>query len=390
MKRRYIAAGWGHQYALVEAAAGRMEWREGSDALQVLCYHDTVPAFVESDIARLYGALYSSIPLLRVYGTLKEAASTFVLHRNGQLDAILLFRIESDSTAAVLNEGMTLAAPQLRAFARYIFARYPSVSVIRFPNLDWQGDCRIGYPSQHYRISENIALPLPATPEAYHAQLGKNTRRNLKRYGDRLVRDYPDYQWQVGEGSEFAEEDLRAIIELNVVRMASKNKTSAYDAAETARLVRLTRECGLVGVARIGGRVAAGTLAFRTGEHVALSVLSHDPRYNDYSLGLLCAYEIICESIRRQAREFQFLWGRYDYKFILLARERPLQRLVIYRSWVQAVLHGDIFLRAAGESARRWVAGRLHQLGRQQNFTGRLCVHLLDGARRLRSRLPPP
>lgn len=372
--------GWEQQFVTAEAGSERIAWRAGSEQMTGICHENVVPGFVEDEIATLYGSLYSSLPLLRAYDSLHDPVSTFVLYRNEQVDAIFLFRIDS-SVLSVLNEGMRLSHEQAGLFGTYVFSRYPTVSVIRFSSVDLQPGGSLPFPHQSLQSLENIVLALPASAQAYHASLSKNTRRNLKRYGERMVRDFPSFTWEVVEGRDVDDQDVRAIIRLNVVRMASKSKVSAYDATETERMVALVRQCGVVGIARIDGRVCAGALSFRTGGNYALSVLSHDPAYNDYSPGMLCAYNTICECIARGAREFHFLWGRYDYKFLLLAEERPLVKLTIYRSWMQMLMHLNLFLGAEVEAGRRRGTEWLHALAKQDTQRARLGLRILAALR---------
>lgn len=357
-----------------------MAWHCCSELVTVTCHEKCIPEFVEHDIAELYGSLYSSIPMLRAYDSLREPVNTCVMHHNGRLVAIFLVRVRA-GILNVINEGMPLSDEQVHLFSDYAFARHPDVGVIRFHSVHLENSIAIARPHQRYRCSENIVISLPASVPAYHASLGKNTRRNLKRYGERLVRDFPSYQYEVLDGSEVDEQDVRAIISLNIARMASKSKVSAYDHAETERLVGLVRRCGLVGIARISGRVCAGALSFRSGDNFTLSVLAHDMAYNDYSLGILCAYHIICDCIDRGASEFHFLWGRYDYKFQLLGKERPLENLSIYRSGFKLISHADLFVRNQIDALGNRIAERLHAIGKQRSAPARLALRVLSSLR---------
>ena len=369
---------------LVEpAAASASQWQCESAEFSVIYDEPLVPLRVEAAIAKLYGSLYSSIPLLAIYDSLTPDVCSWTLQHGGKPVAIFLFHARS-SVATVINEGMRVETAHAREFCRWVFAHFPRVSAVRFSNVEWKADGKLAYPCQHFPSLENIVLSLPASQEEYHASLSKNLRRNLKRYPERLLRDYPDYHCEFISGDKIADSDVRAIVGLNIERMASKHKQSAYDDEETGRILRLVRQCGLVGVARIGGRVAAGAISFVTGENVALSILAHDPVYNDYSLGILCAFQTIQHCIGRGAREFHFLWGRYDYKFLLGARERPLSRVVIYRSWLQAFTHVDLWLYHFSERLKRRGGERLHQMAHSHSRAARLAVSSLDNVRGLR------
>lgn len=350
------------------------------------CYENQLPPWLETELARCYGSLYSSLPLLRLYGSLGPDVSTWVLHAEGRVQAIFLFRVRS-TILSVINEGMPVESGHVSAFSRWVFANYPTVNVLQFPSIDWRGGEaeKLRRPFQMFQQLENIVITLPETEAAYHASLSKNVRRNLKRYGERLHRDHPDYNWSVAEGVQAQEADVRAIIDLNVARMAAKNKVSAYDEGETSRLVALVRECGLVGIGRAGGKICAGAISFRTGAHYALSVIAHDAAFNEYSLGMLAAYQIIRTCIERGAREFHFLWGRYDYKFLLGARERPLAKLVVYRSWLQVLMHSDVWLNNGGLALRRRTMEKLQQIAHQQGRGAQVLMALLRVARTLRA-----
>ncbi len=380
MKSREFTAARGQQFGGALAGPERMAWHCGSEQLTVTCHEQRIPEFVEHDIAKLYGSLYSSLPMLRANESLHQPVDTCVVHHNEKLAAIFLVRIRA-GVMSVLNEGIPLSDEQLQVFSVFVFSRHPEVGVIRFTSVHLRDNIPIFLPHQRYRCGENIVVTLPRSVPAYHASLGKNTRRNLKRYGERLLRDFPSYHYEVREGCDVDQQDVRSIIDLNIVRMASKNKVSAYSPEEKERLVGLVRHCGLVGIARIDGRVCAGALSFRSGDNYALSVLAHDPAYNDYSLGVLCAYHIICDCIERGATEFHFLWGRYDYKFLLMGKERALENLSIYRSGFKIACHGDLYLRNQFAAWNRRLADRLQAMGKQKSTSTRLALRVLDGLR---------
>ncbi|MGZ3238085.1 MAG: GNAT family N-acetyltransferase, partial [Burkholderiaceae bacterium] len=191
---------------------------------------------------------------------------------------------------------------------------------------------QLTYPYQRINYLEDIIVTLPGSVDQYLASLKKNTRRNIKRYTNRLQSNLPGFSYGVYVKQDIKEQDIRDIIKLNHARMSDKNNISALGEAETEKMIKLVRECGMICVARNDGKVCAGAISFRVGENYFLKVLAHDSRYNDYSLGILCCYHIICECINRGGREFHFLWGRYDYKYTLLGVQRDLDYLAVYRS----------------------------------------------------------
>lgn len=349
----------------------------------ILRYDDVVPAFAGPAIDRVQGHLLSS---LRHGDVARSAvgASTYVVHQGDRIVMLLLFRRQG-RTVQMITEFIVLDDACARQFAAYVFAAFPHVSVIRFNKVHVALQSP-GYPWQQVTCSEDVVVPLPATVSEYEARLGKNMRRNIKRYTAELQRDFPDYRYQVWVGGDANEADVRAIIALNHTRMAGKNIVSRIDAREADWIVNLVRECGLVGVVTIDGRVAGGAIGFRIGERYFMHVIAHDPRYDHYSLGILCYYLTICEGIIRGACAFHLLPGRYEYKYRLLGQTHDVARVDLYRSRAHLLLHASRAARnrlASGlYGARLW----LLESERRQDWLSRQGARLLRLLRRLRRR----
>ena len=323
------------------------------DQVTIVCYDNEVPAFVEQEMDALYGNIFSSMTQFRISGLGATEASTYVARNaHGRL-ALFLFRRDK-RRVKVLNECIRLDAAELRRFVDYIFGRFRDVTTISFNAVETERPS-LPFPCQHYNQLEDIAMALPATPEAYLASLGKNTRRNVKRYGDRLRRSFPNLEFAVYERDAVDEQTIRGIIGFNHARMTSKNKRSNLGEGAVRRITRLAQACGLVGVLRIDGRICAGAISYRSGSNYFLDVLAHDPAYDEYWAGILCCYWTICECIKHGGAEFHFLWGRYDYKFTLGASIRNLDGITVYRSHAHMLLNGLFALNAT-------YAGRMRQL----------------------------
>jgi hypothetical protein len=88
-------------------------------------------------------------------------------------------------------------------------------------------------------------------------------------------------------------------------------------------------------------------LSFSLGDHYFAYVNGYDARFAKYSLGMLCCYLAMKESIGRGAREAHLLWGRNPYKFKLLGVPRDMANVDIYRSRMAYYRHVDRVLRHA-------------------------------------------
>ncbi len=347
-------------------------------------YENCIPAFVAPALERLYQNVFSSLPFLRLYCPAINRLSTYVASREGEPAAILLFEL-AGSKARVFNEGFRMDAGEASRFASHLFSRYPSLSAIFF-NAIRPGFQRLPFPVQKTNCSEDIVVPLPPSVDAYLARLGRSTRKNIRRYMAKLERSFPSAQHEVFDGADASERHLRAIIGFNRMRMAAKGKVSTFDEDETRRLIRLVRECGLVSIVTVDGRICAGEICSCVGSHYFAHVGGHDPLYDDYRLGTLSCYLAIAECIRRGGSEFHFLWGQYDYKFMLAGVQHDLERVVIYRSRAHVCFNGGMATQLAlGACLRKLKASASGMMGGKERSGSPLIAHLvanLRGARR--------
>jgi CelD/BcsL family acetyltransferase involved in cellulose biosynthesis len=381
MKQSASAAGYAAAHVPTANARVAKTNAAKSDEIEISCYENDVPAFIEAEMDRLYGNVYSSLAQFRIYSDGSDT-STYIARRGGQIVTIFLFR-QRGNCIHVLNETIHVSRSDVACFARYAFASFPEAAVIRFKAVHTDIDS-LPFPYQRHNYVEDIVLALPDTAEIYFDMLGKGTRRNFKRHSRQLEEQVPGTRYRVAVSREIEERTIRDIVELNHARMAVRNKTSDIDDFETQRIIRLARECGRVGTMEIDGRVVAGTIAFRAGDNYFLNVLAHDPQYDQYWLGILCCFRTICECIARGGREFHFLWGEYDYKYMLMGVKRDLDNLFVYRSRKHQILHGDIAAKAAIDGAIRALRVRLRAAFRRDNMFSRIASRLLESVRAAR------
>jgi CelD/BcsL family acetyltransferase involved in cellulose biosynthesis len=384
MKWTTVATTWQPASAAAAIDNHGLDPAENPERITVSCYENDIPPFIDFVMERLYGSIFSSMKHLRIYDTLDADTHTYVVRSGMKIQTVLLFRREG-RRIQVLNEVIALSQDQIADFAKYVFSRFGSVGVICCKAI--RTDLRdIGLPFQRFNSVEDIVVTLPATTQEYLASLGKNTRRNIKRYGDKLMRAFPSCTYQVYENADVNEQDVLDIIELNRARMAEKNKVSLIDEVEAKRLVRLAQKCGLVGVTRIDGKVAAGAISFHAGDNFFLSVIAHDPAYDEFWMGILCCYHTICECIARGAKEFHFLWGRYDYKFTLLGVQRDLDNVAVYRSRLAMMRNAGVAGRMAFNGYKRRLSQRMRDAAHEDSAVSRFAVGALNRFRALTRR----
>lgn len=356
---------------------------------KIACYENELPSFIEAELERLYGNVFSVLKQFRTYGEGKIPFNAYVARNEQAIKTVLIFT-RKGNRVRVMNEVIALDENEISEFASFIFRTYSSVQVIDFHAIHAEIN-NPSFPVQVYDCLEDIVLELPATENEYQSQLGKNTRRNLKRYSERLYKDHPSFEFQFYEKEQIQDEHIHAIVRLNKARMAEKNKESIIDDPETERIIRMVKAYGMVGVARINNVICAGTISYRVGNNYFLSVLAHEPEYDPYWIGILCCYKTIRECILRGGREFHFLWGRYDYKFTLLAKLRELNHITIYRSRMHHLCNVGSVCKGVFAKKRREFQLLMHETKHhhQHDFWTRALVHIVRSARGVKQTLVP-
>ena len=283
-----------------------------------------VPPQAATQMEILYGSLYASLPQLQLSGL--AGAGAYIDRRDSRSTAVFLYRQEGNALR-VINEGMRIHARDAERFAARMFARLPALRSVHWHAIRMEGSPRT-LPASRFDCSEDIVLELPATEAAYLRALGKATRKSLRQRFKRAK----GLSHQVLSGPASADPALiDSIIAFNHARLARKSLRSALDAASAGKLQLLMRARGLLGLARIDGRLCGGTLACRIADDVYSLVNAHDPAYDKLGLGNLCRHLMIMDAIRRGAQRFHLLGGNYASKRACLAQRITLQHVVLHR-----------------------------------------------------------
>jgi hypothetical protein len=330
--------------------------RESIDNSIAECYEREIPAFVDGEMRRLYRSIYSSLPQFRIHGG-AENASVYVARQSTRVSCVLLYHVNGREVG-VVNQCVSLEQKEISRFADFIFRRLPGTDTIRFHVIDVALQSP-AYPMQVSQCSEDFVLDLPASTDAYYSRLGKSTRSYINRYLNKAKRGYPSFTFEAFAGSDIRTEDVRAIFEMNRVRMAERGFKYAHREDYPECTMPLLEQVGLLCAIRIDGEVCAGTILYCIEGEYYLEVLSHKADFNELGLGTLCCYLSICECIRREGKAYHFLWGRYDYKTRLGGMERPLSDVVIYRSRLHLLKYAVPALKRAARGmlyrAKTWV-----------------------------------
>ena len=254
---------------------------------------------------------------------------------------------------------------------------------------------KIKLANQNYIFSENYILNLPKNIENYQSKLGRATRKTIRLYGNRLHKDFPDFQWRVFHANELPRALQQTfLLQLQAFKhesMVARNKKSDNDPAETRRILQLASESGLFGMAVINGEIRSGSLACRIGNNYVMLISAADPALEKYRLGLLTCYWSLCDCIARGAQQCHLLWGRYPYKSQLLAIPKDLRRLTVYRShWVMASMFASVLhitLQAQKFRLQKWL---LYEVQQRPDLCSRLLAQLVFTVREYKRKLGRP
>ena len=349
--------------------------------------HDSVPPTLGAELDQLYHHITSSLSH-HVVARRARDAHAYVARRGRQPLAIFLFELEKRSIA-VFNEMMQVAPEELDRFANYVFGRFPSVARVSFSKIG-KDIGRLALPAQQYGRSEDIVVTLPASPDAYLSSLGSKTRYNIKHQMKGIAADFPGFSFQTYEKGAIAAEHITGLIDLKKSTIDEKGIKFGISPEDAAWMIELARTNGLLVVALLDGKVCGGSLSFGLSDHYFAYVNGFDPRFAKYSLGMLCCYLAMKETIQRGAKEAHLLWGRNPYKFKLLGVPRDMANLDIYRSRTWYYLHLHRVLRNALRNAVDKRKAALLDNGQRSGALPALAASIARTARSLKRSIVRP
>jgi len=281
--------------------------------------------------------------------------AAYLAYTDARLSTIVVYRRDK-RRITVLGELVDITTGQLERMVRDLLESHPGVSVVCLPSVMARG-APLSLPSQRVNATEDMVISLPATPEAYLASLGPNTRAAIRRAQRLVAAQHPDLVFDACDKGRTGAQRIGQLVELSRLRIEGKTQVSAHSADSVARLTRMIDAYGCTLLASAGGQVCAGVACTRVGAHVYMHVIAHRQDFDAVRLGMLCCYLSICDAIRRGAREYHLLSGRYDYKRRLLGQQRDFERIVVYRSLTGLAANLDlytrVFLRAKGRLAKQ-------------------------------------
>lgn len=338
-----------------------------ADRLHYRFYEDGLPAEVEGELEHLYGTPFAVASHFRIFRAIETFQAVRISAEGAGALQVVAYLI-SGSELTVLNELVGIGTEYLDGLADAIFDRYPGVRVININRL-YADHITLQHPLRLWQRSQDIVVKLPAEVESYRAGLGKQTRKHLQYYQNRLQREAGDISFSFDGPPATDRAAIATIIALNRRRMQDKQIRSVFDSVLEEKVADFCSRYGRIGTLCVGGRIIAGTICYEVGEEVYLEAVSHDPAFDRYNPGQLCLFLTIKSAIERGKRSFHMLWGENQYKYRFLGERRELRSFSIYRSRSAKLLDlprlaGHLYRRGVDQWAylrRTYISSRLQR-----------------------------
>lgn len=290
------------------------------------CYKG-LPNEYESFLIERYNSFMTTCRYIDIYFPDYDI-NYMLVYKDGVLIELLIFGNDGD-TSTCFNSLVDIEQDIITEFTKNIFEIYPFIRKIK-----------IAASYKDYVLNKAILLSksndhilkLPSTLNDYYLELGSTTRKHIKNYKARLLRDYPKANFITKSGEEIDEAIIDKIIQLNSERMKHKGIIPGKD-KEKNNIYKYSIHYGCVLYIEIDGVVVAGCISTILNKRIFLQVIAHDNNFSRYDVGQICILFLIQTSIEKGLSTLHFLWGENDYKIRLLAKPQLLFSYFIYRAY---------------------------------------------------------
>lgn len=306
----------------------------GTDArryadLRAVVSTDAVPAGACDEIETLYSNLFTTCDWFESHDD-EHATGAVVLEDPRH---VLLF-YQAGDTIEVLNKVIDIEPSDVRRAGKALLRAFPKARrihlEIKFPPADLRVPKRVLYWTDDYVIE------LPASVDAYHAALGKSTRKNLRLYENRLLRKFPDATTEIVAAGDDSRELFERHLEWKTERFRTLGQTTYWERLpdRVDLFVDLLQRRGEAHITSLDGRPVAIAFVFPVGQTVNLYAYAFDPAFEYYHLGLLMQHRVVVNAIERGMTRVHMLWGTSEYKTRLGARPVRGTRVSLFRDHV--------------------------------------------------------
>jgi len=300
----------------------------GENMISITCFKG-LPLEYESFLIKKYDSYVTTCRYFEIFHTAHEDFIYMLFHENDILIELLLFKINGKTTTC-LNSLSYLNHEIVTEFTKYLFTNFPSVKKIVIDS------CYNSFSlskSALFRRSEDFIIQLPVTIEGYYLELGKSTRTNMRKYKNKLQKDYPTVNFVTKIGTEIEESLIDKIIHLNFDRTIYKRKMPNKDHTIMDNIYKYSQWYGCVSYIEIDGLIIAGCIGIMGHNSVASLIIGHDNNYSRYNAGQLSMVYLIQISIEKGFSSLHLLWGEFEYKTRFLAKPQQMLSYIVFRDY---------------------------------------------------------
>jgi len=287
-----------------------------------------LPIDYESFLIEKYKSYITTCRYIEVYYPTYEN-NHMLVYENTNLIEIMIFG-NKGNTCTCYNSLVNIDQNVISEFSKEIFKKFPEIIKIKIAASYTNYDLNRSFLSSK---SNDYILSLPSTIDEYYLGLGSTTRKHIKNYKSRLLRDYPEVLFSTKSGNEIDESIIDEIVQLSFNRMKFKGIIPGKDHNDTNDFFRYSQHYGCIAYIEIDGSIVAGCISYIINQRIFLFMIAHDNNFSKYNLGQLCIIYLIQISIAKKLTTFHFLWGENDYKMKLSAKPHSLLSYTIYRAY---------------------------------------------------------
>ena len=287
-----------------------------------------LPLEYESFLINRYESFSTTCRYLEIYHPDSEI-NYALIYENDNLIELLMFENRGDTTVC-MNGLVHIDQTIFSEFIKYIFEVFPAIKKVEIV---------LSYTSYMFDKSillnsgNDYVIKLPSKIDDYILGLGHSTRKNIRNYKSKLLRDYQHVNFITKCGSDIEESTIDRIIQLNTARMKHKGIIPGKDNAEMLNIYKYSQHYGVVTYIEIDGEIVGGNIAYILNKRIFGHVVAHDENFSKYSIGIICHLYLVQVAIEKRLSTFHFLWGDIDYRRRFLGEPHLLVSYFVYRAY---------------------------------------------------------
>jgi hypothetical protein len=296
--------------------------------INIELYHG-IPYKYESFLIEKYHSFTTTCHYIETYHNNNDI-NYILIYDNKKLMHILIFK-NLNKISICLNTLIHIDQEVLNIYSKKIFNEFPKIKEIKIVNI-YNNNFNSKTITKTSK-SNNYTMFLPNSIDNYYLMLGTKTRKHIKNYKRRLIRDFPDVKFISLQGGNIKKEFISKIINLNSERMLSKGISPGINKEYENNIINYSQHYGFICYIEINKQIIAGAISYIINNDIYLHVIAHDNKFNKYNIGQVCLFHLISTSIEKGLTSFHFLWGRNEYKTRFLAQPQPMYSYSIFKSY---------------------------------------------------------